>query len=317
MSAEGAVRTLAHEVRNEGGELLDTWSEYIDATLREVNDRHAKKILLFLSKDRYSEHTRPEIAAHLGGALDDAALDTKLRALEYGDLIARPGASRFRYCGIPDDILDLIFRDLYQEEIDGDTPDIESELAARVAALEKEKKSLVGALNELKGRMLELIVSRELNKCRKEHKPLPDFKRRFRPALEARHSARLEKLTAACETSLFDAIWVNYYLQAQGTGAVETDVLAQGSDAEKAWALLFEIKNRDEKNPPSMNEARDFTAKIEKVKLYLAQTGKTPFVCPIYLSATGFKTKVETWLHEQGVLTTDREHWETVKQAQP
>ncbi|MCP4695889.1 MAG: hypothetical protein GY862_03420, partial [Gammaproteobacteria bacterium] len=157
----GVVRTLAHEVRNDGGGLLGTWSEYIDATLREVNDRHTKKILLFLSKDRYSEHTRPEIAAHLGGALDDAALDAKLRALEYGDLIARPGTSRFRYHGIPDDILDLIFRHLYQEEIDGAAPDIESELAARVqvAALEEENKSLTSELNELQEQMLELGLS--------------------------------------------------------------------------------------------------------------------------------------------------------------
>ncbi|MCP4697011.1 MAG: hypothetical protein GY862_09195 [Gammaproteobacteria bacterium] len=58
-----------------------------------------------------------------------------------------------------------------------------------------------------------------------------------------------------------------------------------------------------------MSEARDFTAKIEKAKLYLAQTGKAvSFVCPVYLSATGFKTKVETWLHEQGVLTTTSVH---------
>ncbi len=101
-------------------------------------------------------------------------------------------------------------------------------------------------------------------------KPLPNFKHRFRPASDARYSASLEKLTVACEASLFDVIWVNHYLQVQGTGPVEADVLAQGSDAEKTWALLFEIKNRDEKNPPSMSEARDFTAKIEKTKLYLA-----------------------------------------------
>ncbi|MCP4701258.1 MAG: hypothetical protein GY862_31050, partial [Gammaproteobacteria bacterium] len=139
MSTEGVVRTLAYEVRNEVGEPLNLWSEYIDPTLRKVNDRYAKKILLFLSKNRCRAYTRPEIAAHLGGDLDDAALDVKLRALEYGDLIARPGTSRFRYCGIPDDILDLIFRELYQEEIGGAAPDIESELAARAAALEKEK----------------------------------------------------------------------------------------------------------------------------------------------------------------------------------
>ncbi len=62
-----------------------------------------------------------------------------LRTLEYGDLISQ-GSNNFRYCGIPDDILDLIFRDLYQEEIDQVKPNIAAELTAKVTALEKEKK---------------------------------------------------------------------------------------------------------------------------------------------------------------------------------
>ena len=49
----------------------------------------------------------------------------------------------------------MIFRDLYQEEIDRARPNVAKELAEKVASLEKDKKSLLGALNELKGRMLE------------------------------------------------------------------------------------------------------------------------------------------------------------------
>jgi hypothetical protein len=43
------------------------------------------------------------------------------------------------------------------------------------------------------------------------------------------------------------------------------------------------------------------------------QKGTTiKFVCPVYLSAKGFEPSVEAWLHEQGVLTADRESWEGV-----
>jgi hypothetical protein len=50
------------------------------------------------------------------------------------------------------------------------------------------------------------------------------------------------------------------------------------------------------------------------VKPWLADKNKTiKFVCPVYMSAQGFGPKVETWLHEQGVLTTDLEHWERKK----
>jgi hypothetical protein len=100
-----------------------------------VNDKYAKKILLFLSQDRYKEYTRVEISNHLGGKLNDSALETKLKALEYGDLITKPGISNFRYCGIGDDILDMIFRLLYQEEIDNVKPNIANELTKKVAAL--------------------------------------------------------------------------------------------------------------------------------------------------------------------------------------
>ncbi|MDM8559745.1 hypothetical protein [Candidatus Parabeggiatoa sp. HSG14] len=145
-SIEGAINTLSYEIRNRRGELFGTWSEYIFSTIKAVNDRYAKKILLFLSQERHKECTREEISHHLDGQLSEGELEEKLRILEYGDLITM-GSSNFRYCGIPDDILDLIFRDLYQEEIDRVKPNIADELTAKVAAWESEKKSLTGTLN--------------------------------------------------------------------------------------------------------------------------------------------------------------------------
>jgi hypothetical protein len=309
-SVDGALKTLAFEIRNKKGELFGTWSEYIYSTIKEVNDQYAKQILLFLSKERYKECTRLEIREHLGGKLDDRALEKKLRALEYGDLIAQ-GSNNFRYCGIPDDILDLIFRDLYQEEIDNVKPNIDNELTAKVAALEKDKKSLQGMLNELKGRMLELIVYRELNQCRKERQPVKNFRQRLRLLENVQYAEQVEEILTACSLSQFDTVWMNHYIQLQGTMAVEVDVLAEGSDVDDCWALVFEIKNRDEKNRPSMKEVQLFVAKIDKLKQRLSQTGKAiKFVCPVYLSAEGFDSDIEQWLHGEGVLTTDWAYWE-------
>jgi hypothetical protein len=110
-------------------------------------------------------------------------------------------------------------------------------------------------------------------------------------------------------TSRFDEIWTNYYLQLPQSPPLEMDVLAKGSDAESCWALIFEIKNRDEK--PSMAEAQLFVTKCERLKQELALSNKSiAFVCPVYLSAQGFSPKVEKWLHEQEVFTTDLAHWE-------
>jgi len=161
--------------------------------------------------------------------------------------------------------------------------------------------------------MLELVVFRELNKCRKQAKPITHFRQRIRPVSYAAHFANMEKMLTDCSESQFEMIWMNYYLSLPQTTVLEIDVLAKGEDANSCWALVFELKNRDAKNPPSMKEAQLFVTKIKVVKHWLAQSKGTSikFVCPVYyFSAKGFAPSVEAWLHEQGILTTDMESWE-------
>jgi hypothetical protein len=303
----GVIQTLDYEVKNRQGELFGTWSEYIHSTIKAVNDRYAKQILLFLSKKREQECTREEISQHLDGQLPDNELEEKLQILESGDLITQ-GTNNFRYRGINDDLLDLIFRELYEEEIHRQKPNIAAELTAKVAALKQQNQSLKGALSELKGRMLELTVYRELNQYRKWAKPIPNFRQRLRPMSNANQP---KDLLALVQNSVYETIWMNYYLPVPQTTALEIDVLAEGSDANSCWALVFELKNRAETNPPTLKEALLFATKIERVKQWLTQKGTLiKFVCPVYLSAKGFSPSVETWLHERHILTADRDSWE-------
>ncbi len=71
---EGAINTLAYEIRNRDGELFGTWSEYIFSTIKTVNDQHAKQILLFLSQQRHRECTREEISNHIDNQLSESEL---------------------------------------------------------------------------------------------------------------------------------------------------------------------------------------------------------------------------------------------------
>jgi hypothetical protein len=314
-TVEGAVRTLAYEITNRDGEMYGTWSEYIDSTIREVNDTYAKKILLFLSRERNKEVTRTEISDYLDGKLDNGPLEERLRTLEYGDLITR-GSSDFHYKGIPDDILDFIFRDRYQFEIHRVKPDVNIELTAKIETLEKDKKFLQGSLNELKGRMLEYVVYRELNGCRKEGKTIKNFKKRLRPVLNEQQAQKMEEVSAAIGAGKFDKIWMNYYINIPGAaGPEELDVVAEGSDPDNnCWILVFEMKNRDEKNPPTMDEAKSFVAKVDMVKQEREQKNKKiRLICPVYLSSKGFKQDIEMWLHQHGILTSDMEHWIPIK----
>jgi hypothetical protein len=312
---EGASNTLAYEIKNKKGELYGTWSEYIDNTIKQVNDTHAKKILLFLSRERHKEVTRTEISDFLGGKLENGPLEEKLRTLEYGGLLTR-GTNDFRFSGIPDDILDLIFRERYQEEIDNVKPDVNHELSTKIKSLEKDNKFMQGALNELKGRMLEFVVYREFNRCKKEGKKIKNFKKRVRPLLNERQAHKMQEVLNNIGSSKFDNIWMNYFINIPGAeGSQELDVVAEGADAGKnPFVLVFEMKNRDETHSPTMDEAKSFLLKVHMFKQDLEQKNKiTGIVCPVYLSAKGFNRDVEMWLHEHLVLTSDMKHWFSYK----
>ncbi len=309
---DGIIQTFAHEILNREGELFKTWAEYIDTTIKKVNDVYGKKILLYLSRERHQERTREEIRQHLQWLPEqDRELEKKLSTFEYGNLLTR-GHTDFHYQGIPDDVLDLIFRVRYQYEIDHVEPDVPAELAAKVQALEDKNRSLQGALNELRGRMLELIVWRELNTCRKEGEPVRDFATRLRPVLAAEQVDATQELVTKCRAMTFTTVWQNYYLQVpEQPASLQADVLAQGEDANACWALVFEMKNRDAKHPPTREDAQLFATKVAVIRQLLERKEKLiRCVCGVYFSAKGFAPEIETFLHREGILTTDLETWE-------
>ena len=309
---EGVIQTFAHEILDRNGELFKAWGEYINNTVKAINDIYGKKILLYLSREREQERTREDIREHIGWPPDkDRELEEKLRTFQYGDLITQ-GHTNFHYQGIADDVLDVIFRTLYQFEIERVEPDIPAELAARIHQLEDDKKSLQGALNELKGRMLELVVWRELNTCRKAGNVVTNFASRLRPISAIEHPKGLQHVVELCGAATFTSIWQNFYLQApEQSASLQVDVLADGEDEQGCWALVFEMKNRDAKHPPTVDEAQLFITKAAIVRRLLEQK-ELPlrFICPVYLSAKGFTPEVETFLHQHGILTTDLETWE-------
>jgi hypothetical protein len=109
----------------------------------------------------------------------------------------------------------------------------------------------------------------------------------------------MEQILTACSICQFHTVWMNYSLSLPQTTVVELDVLARGSDTDSCWALVFEIKNRDEKHTPTLTEAQWFVTKVERVRQLLAEMDKKiQFVCPVYLSAKGFEVSVEEWLHK-------------------
>jgi hypothetical protein len=200
----------------------------------------------------------------------------------------------------------MIFREKYQYEIYMEKPDIESDLKKKVEELKHENLSLKGTVNELKGRMLELIIWRELNSFRKKSKAFSDFKKRLRPMPE---NEQIKAMIESFEKIVFDTVWINYYIQSPECHALEIDVFAEAKNETGYYALIFECKNKNEKNLPSIDDARLFANKVKSFSHSLKNEKQPILICPLYLSANGFDSEVESWLHEQGILTADITTW--------
>jgi hypothetical protein len=67
-TSDGVINTVNYEICFDTAEMFLNWAEYIDETVSQVNDKNAKNILLFLSKNNDSYFTPKELKEKL--ALD-------------------------------------------------------------------------------------------------------------------------------------------------------------------------------------------------------------------------------------------------------
>ena len=121
---DNIIATYTQEITQ--GEIYRTWMEYIAAFFLGANERNAKRIMLYLFQAG-EERTRAQMIKDLNLDMTDSELETKLRQLIKADLISQ-GETNFDYKIEKDKTYELVFRRLYQEEIDGFIPDIRKEL---------------------------------------------------------------------------------------------------------------------------------------------------------------------------------------------
>jgi hypothetical protein len=135
------------------------------------------------------------------------------------------------------------------------------ELHKRIENLEKDKRSLKSTINELKGRMLELVVWSELNRCKKENTPINNFRNRLRRFVS--NHEMLEKCIRIVEKMTFDMVWMNYFLNMPATMPLEIGTLAIYETENAIFAIAFETKNKNEKNLPTIDECKSFKNKLK------------------------------------------------------
>jgi len=121
---DNIIATYTQEITQ--GEIYGIWGEYIAGFFLEANERDAKRIMLYLFQAG-EERTRAQIIKDLKLDMTDDELETKLQNLIKADLISY-GSTAFRYVIAKDKTYELVFRRLFQKEIDNFVPDIKKEL---------------------------------------------------------------------------------------------------------------------------------------------------------------------------------------------
>src|SRR6056297_2274089 len=133
------------------GEIYTTWMEYMLNTFTTVNKTNSKRIMLYLLNQR-KEKTRAEIIKDLKLPYTDQEAEEKLNALIAGDLISQ-GHSAYDYTITRDKTYELVFRRIYQKEIDHFVPDIKGEI-----------RKVLGKDNYQKGKFTEFLLKERLKK---------------------------------------------------------------------------------------------------------------------------------------------------------
>ncbi|MCP4133613.1 MAG: hypothetical protein GY754_21780, partial [bacterium] len=106
---------MEFETLNPRGIINGIWMEYVNAAFPRVNDLNAKRIVLYLCKERHREVSRKELREKLNLDMSEGDLEKRLNALIYSDIIEQ-GRSNFYYRGVQDNIFDKVFRGRYADD---------------------------------------------------------------------------------------------------------------------------------------------------------------------------------------------------------
>jgi len=128
---ENIVEVYEKEISQ--GEIYSTWMVYMLNTFDVVNKINSKRIMLYLF-NKGNERNRDQIKKDLNLPYSDEELERKLQALIAGDLISH-GRSHYDYKITNDKTYELVFRNVYQKEIDHFIPDIKKEIRKMIGSV--------------------------------------------------------------------------------------------------------------------------------------------------------------------------------------
>jgi hypothetical protein len=287
-SVQGLTDTLEFETLDKRGNIKATWMEYVSSAFRKMNDKNAKRIVLYLCKHRDREVTRYELLKELALDMDDSQLELKLEALVKADIITQ-GQTGFDYRGIGDNIFDKVFRGVYEKEIrEFDVRIIKQEYNEEFEKLKKKYESLLGKYNYQRGLFVEYLLMEQLKLHAREN------------------NERLKSITRYLpgDFNFCEYSWVwRYDSSPEYAKRFSVDLFAHAAAAGD-YSIIGEVKNRDTRKF-SREEAVDFERKFAGVKNQEQIDRAIGFI----FSRSGFTQEAEDYCKERGIACSDDERW--------
>ena len=275
---KGVIDAVHDEISNRKSDMSIVWREYIDKTLEDINNIHAKRVLLHMSSDPKRVWIPKELKDELHLEITEQEILERLRKLEKADLI-QGGNADIEFMGVNDGTLHLILRSRYGREIQDFEPDIRVDFEKRldalenkITSLEKDKKSLSGQLNVIKGEIAEDRLARLFRK-----------KKRFSL------STFFQGVKDKTQLNIID-VRTNVIFQRDDGKNMEIDIKAE-SDCGRI--VIVEVKKWKKKI--SMNVVKDF---YEKIETY-SKDNPEKIVLPAIWAENGFsKPSIEMCQHK-------------------
>ena len=259
-SPEGVARVVDYETGNTSAELAQEWESWLNRSLDRINERHAKKILLYMTRLADEQFTPQILKQKLALEISEEEIHRKLEMLRKAELI-RPGRREYRYFALKDGTFYLLLKQRFKDQLTELDPEAEIGIHEETARLTKQRDTLQGELNNLVGRFAELQLENDM-RTRKKFKL----------------SVYFEGIGDDREFEIA-RIYPRHVVQAPNTRGGEIDLRVDGIDER---TLIIEVKKH--KNPI---DASAVTTLSERAATFAAEHPDR-VVIPCLLATGGF-----------------------------
>ena len=271
--------TMKFEISDRAGRIGRMWEEYTWAAFDKLNDRNAKRVVLYLARYGDTSRSRKEILEDLELDMSDRALEELLFKLYRVDMVART-SSNYDYKGLGDPIFDMVFRRMYQREIEAvELKDIERDI-------ERQLKQSRGRVAYYKGMVAEYRLVNRLLFAALQGRALDRIVRNCPPEVRFGPFSMLRKKV--------------FHLDQ--THAVEVDIFGQATDSADS-DLVIEVK--DWEQPVSQAALESFVQVREQVQPLLARLPDRPAPGFLFYAEHGLSAVQESFLGEHGIMCSD------------